>query len=93
MRGFAALAIMMAGLALEGCTTDPKAPINESFPIRQMDRFFDSLEQRPPSATSPDYTKVPGYAPAYPPYEYRGGRFSWNDRTPSAKSAERPASP
>jgi hypothetical protein len=67
MRRFAALAVMIAGLALGGCTSDPNAPVNESFPIRQMDRFFDSLTQPPPPPT--DYTHVPGYAPAYPPYE------------------------
>jgi hypothetical protein len=67
MRGFAALAVMMAGLALGSCTSDPNAPVNESFPIRQMDQFFESVSgrQRPP----PDYTKAPGYAPAYPPYD------------------------
>jgi hypothetical protein len=41
--------------------------VNESFPIRQMDQFFGSLSGRPPPP--PDYTRAPGYAPAYPPYE------------------------
>jgi hypothetical protein len=67
MRRYAALAMMIAGVALGGCTSDPNAPVNESFPIRQMDRFFDSLSGRPPPP--PDYTRAPGYAPAYPPYE------------------------
>ncbi len=66
MRGYGALALMFAALALSGCTSDPNAPVNQSFPIRQMDGFFDSLS---PPATAPDYTHAPGYAPAYPPYE------------------------
>ncbi len=64
MRGLTTLA---AVLALAGCTSDPNAPANESFPIRQMDQFFESLSGRPPPP--PDYTRTPGYAPAYPPYE------------------------
>ena len=64
MGGYLALALMIAGMALAGCTSDPNAPVNESFPIRQMDQFFES--QFPPPA---DYTREPGYAPAYPPYE------------------------
>jgi hypothetical protein len=66
MRGFRALAVMLAVLALAGCSSDPNAPVNQSFPIRQMDRLFESLS--PPPA-DPDYRHVPGYAPAYPPYE------------------------
>ncbi len=71
MRGFAALAAIMAGLALGGCTSDPNAPVNESFPIRQMDQFFGSLSGRPPPPPDygANYTREPGYAPAYPPYE------------------------
>lgn len=66
MGGYQTLALMIAGLSLASCTADPNAPVNQTFPIRQMDRFFDSL-----SATSApqDYTRSPGYAPAYPPYE------------------------
>jgi hypothetical protein len=67
MRRIATVAMMIAGLALGGCTSDPNAPVNESFPIRQMDQFFGSLSGRLPSP--PDYTREPGYAPAYPPYE------------------------
>jgi hypothetical protein len=59
---FAALTI--AGLLLAGCTSNPNAPTNQAFPIKQMDRMFGS---RPP-APAPDYTRQPGYAPAYPPY-------------------------
>jgi hypothetical protein len=58
------LALMLAGLALAGCTSDPNAPVNQTFPIRQMDRFFESLSAQP----TPDYRREPGYAPAYPPY-------------------------
>jgi hypothetical protein len=65
MRGFTALGVILAGLTLGGCTTDPNAPVNQSFPIRQMDRFFDSLGAPPRQ----DYTHVRGYAPAYPPYD------------------------
>jgi hypothetical protein len=60
------LALMVAGLSLAACTSDPNAPVNQTYPIRQMDRFFDSLSGPPPP---PDYTSEPGYAPAYPPYE------------------------
>jgi hypothetical protein len=57
--------LLFTGLALSGCTSDPRAPINQVFPIRQMDRFFNSLSAPPPP---PDYTQLPGYAPPYPPY-------------------------
>ena len=50
---------------LPGCTADPRAPVNQTFPIRQMDNFFDSLAASP---SPPDYTRQRGYAPAYPPY-------------------------
>jgi hypothetical protein len=52
-------------LGLSGCTSDPRAPVNQTFPIRQMDNFFDSLAATP---SPPDDTRKPGYAPAYPPY-------------------------
>jgi hypothetical protein len=55
--------LVIAGLVLGGCTSNPNAPVNQSFPVRQMDQFFGS---RPPPP--PDYTRQPGYAPAYPPY-------------------------
>jgi hypothetical protein len=57
--------LTIVGLSLASCTSDPNAPVNQAFPIRQMDHFFDSLSA-PPGA--PDYTHQPGYAPAYPPY-------------------------
>ena len=79
------LVLMIAGLALPGlaltaCSADPDAPVNQSFPIRQMDSFFHSLSGPPARAdytdrsqptppVSPDYTHEPGYAPAYPPYQ------------------------
>ena len=65
--------LLTLGLTLAGCTADPTAPMNQSFPIRQMDNFFNSLSGPPadlPShaAAPQDYTHAPGYAPAYPPY-------------------------
>ena len=57
--------LLIVGLVLSGCTSDPAAPVNQTFPIRQMDNFFNSLAAAPPA---PDYTRHPGYAPAYPPY-------------------------
>ncbi len=67
MRGYRALVVMIAGLVPGGCTSDPNAPVNQSFPIHQMDHFFESLSPPPPAP--PDYTHERGYAPAYPPYE------------------------
>ncbi len=58
--------LIVAGL-LAGGTSDPNATVNQSFPIRQMDGFFNGLS-RPPPPDPPDYTHEPGYAPAYPPY-------------------------
>ncbi len=62
-------------VALAGCSSDPNAPVNQSYPIRSMDNFFRSLPgpDKPPTtapapAKDPDYTHQPGYAPAYPPY-------------------------
>jgi hypothetical protein len=73
MGGYQILALI-AGLSLAACTSDPNAPINQTFPIHQMDQFFDSLSAPPPPTRSStgepprDYTREPGYAPAYPPY-------------------------
>jgi hypothetical protein len=61
-------AVMIAGLSFAGCTADPNAPINQTFPIRQMDHFFGSLSAPRAASAAPDYTHEPGYAPAYPPY-------------------------
>jgi hypothetical protein len=59
--------LLILGMLVSGCSSDPKTPINQAFPIRQMDAFFNSLS--PPSPPPPpDYTHEPGYAPAYPPY-------------------------
>lgn len=76
MRTHLTLATMIVGLSLAGCTSDPNAPINQTYPIRKMDNFFDSLSDSParpryrnPNYSGQDYTRVPGYAPAYPPYE------------------------
>jgi hypothetical protein len=65
MGGYQALALI-AGLSLAACSADPNAPVNQTFPVRQMDRFFDSLS---PSPGPRDYTHDPGYAPAYPRYD------------------------
>jgi hypothetical protein len=80
MGGYQILALI-TGLSLAACTADPNAPVNQTFPIRQMDSFFDSLSAPSPSRTPTggpsrdytrelpeDYTREPGYAPAYPPY-------------------------
>jgi hypothetical protein len=58
--------LLILGLTLAGCTSDPEAPVNQTFPIRQMDNFFENLGDQPPAP--PDYEHQPGYAPAYPPY-------------------------
>lgn len=71
MRGYGTPALMITVAALaSACTSDPNAAVNQRFPIRQMDQFFNSLSTPPPS---PDYTRKPGYAPAYPPYDSVAG--------------------
>jgi len=55
---------MIGVLLLAGCTLDPSAPVNRSFPVLQLDRFFGSPSAAPAAA---DPTHEPGYAPAYPP--------------------------
>jgi hypothetical protein len=65
MTRYRSLCLLIACASLAGCTSDPSAPVNQTFPIRQMDSFFESLSA-PPSP--PDYTHHAGYAPAYPPY-------------------------
>ena len=65
MSWYRALVLMIAALALAGCTSDPNAPVTQTTPIKQMDNFFNSLSTPP---APPDYTHEPGYAPAYPPY-------------------------
>ncbi len=70
MSGFRYVVLLMAGVTMAGCTSDPNAPVNQTPPIRQMDRFFDSMTAPPDPAyrAAPDYSHMPGYAPAYPPY-------------------------
>jgi hypothetical protein len=58
--------VLLAAVSASGCTSDPSAPVNQTFPIRQMDQFFGSLSA--PPAPPVDYTRQPGYAPAYPEY-------------------------
>lgn len=65
MRSTQTLSVLIFGLCLTGCTADPDAPVNQTYPIRQLDRFFESLSA--PSAPR-EYTTQPGYAPAYPVY-------------------------
>lgn len=71
--------------ALAACTANPNAPINQTTPIRQMDRFFGGGPRPappPPPAVyheqsvppPPPYTQTPGYAPAYPPYDEAMGQ-------------------
>jgi hypothetical protein len=60
--------LLIAGLIAAGCTSDPDAAVNQTPPIRQMDRFFNSLTGSPASGPR-DYTHMRGYAPAYPPYD------------------------
>lgn len=57
---------MLVAFLLAGCTADPDAPINQTYPIKQMDDFFRQFTGSP--GPTPDYTRRPGYAPAYPPY-------------------------
>ena len=67
-----AFGLLVAGAALCACTSDPNAAVNQMPPIQQMDQFFNSLS--PQRAAGPqDYTHVPGYAPAYPPYDNNPG--------------------
>ena len=61
------LLIAAVAITIAGCSSDPDAPVNRTTPIRQMDRFFDTVTGRPPPP--PDYRREPGYAPAYPPYQ------------------------
>ncbi len=79
MRGYEPFALVIASILLAGCTSDPDAAVNQIYPIRQLDTFFNSFDarqprldysQQPPSSVQqlPDYTHQPGYAPAYPPY-------------------------
>ncbi|MEA2729392.1 MAG: hypothetical protein QOF70_3867 [Acetobacteraceae bacterium] len=65
------VSMIIVSLCMAGCSSDPNAPVNQMFPIRQMDHFFRSLSGPPTPAAapaSPDYARKPGYAPAYPPY-------------------------
>lgn len=62
------VAFAIMGLLLAACTTDPNARVNQAFPVRQMDAFFNGLSTPPVAPAPTDYTHAPGYAPAYPPY-------------------------
>jgi hypothetical protein len=59
------LALIIVGLSFAGCSSDPQAPTNQVFPIRQMDGFFGAISGQ---SVDPEYLPRPGYAPAYPPY-------------------------
>lgn len=65
MRIFQTGMLVVAILSLAACTSDPAAPVNQTYPIKQMDQFFNSLSGPTPAR---DYHNLPGYAPAYPPY-------------------------
>jgi hypothetical protein len=63
--------LLILCLTVAACTSDPDAPVNQITPIRQMDRFFNSMSgpPAPPNyGRQPDYEHQPGYAPAYPAY-------------------------
>jgi hypothetical protein len=61
----------LMGLAmLSGCTSNPNAPVNQVWPIPQMDRAFGSPHPQSYSQSdASDYRERPGYLPAYPPYK------------------------
>ena len=46
MGGFRYIALT-AGLSLAACTSNPNAPVNQTFPVRQLDQFFGSLSPTP----------------------------------------------
>ena len=68
MSGRRTIGRMIVVLGVAGCTSDPNAPVNQTFPIRQMDQFFESFSAPAEPPAPRDYTHNPGYAPAYPPY-------------------------
>ena len=72
MRSTQTLSVLIFGLCLIGCTADPYAPVNQTYPIRQMDRFFESLSSPPTPREYPPQGYTPqGYTPqAYPPREH-----------------------
>lgn len=89
MSGYRVFPAVFGVLSLFGCTSDPNASVNQMFPIRQMDHFFDSLS-RP--SLPPDYTRLPGYAPAYPPIQLNGSDHGEAlCRPPSSLGADAPA--
>jgi hypothetical protein len=63
--------LWLTGLGLlAGCSSSPTAPANQVWPIPQMDNAFGyphaQTAGRPEAS---DYTRRPGYLPAYPPYD------------------------
>ncbi|OYV40574.1 MAG: hypothetical protein B7Z80_04155 [Rhodospirillales bacterium 20-64-7] len=68
MTRFGMIILVLAGLALVGCSASPDNPVNQTPPIRAMDHFFRTLSAPAPQPV-PDYEHEPGYAPAYPPYQ------------------------
>ena len=61
--------LLACAALLAGCTSDPNAPVNQVFPIPQLDAAFGEPHAPPPAASAGlDYTHHPGYLPAYPPY-------------------------
>jgi hypothetical protein len=72
MGRYRALFVLIVGVSAAGCSSDPNAAVNQSFPIRQMDRFFGSLSgpKRSEPGRSPHAYASPGYAPMGPAAAY-----------------------
>jgi hypothetical protein len=71
----AALGWMVAALPVSGCM-EPN-PI-----VTSMDNFFDSLGAPPQQTNSSGIITGPGYAPAYPPFDFRSERSASLHPTP-----------
>jgi len=66
------LPVTFISFFMDGCTSDPYAPINQSTPIRQMDNAFDPSGSRYHERTaSPDANRY--YEPTAPTAYPRGG--------------------
>ena len=63
---FPSVRLLIVALRFAVCISNPEAPVNQTFPIPQMNSFFDSLSGQPAPRT---YTRRPGYASIYPSYD------------------------